>query len=140
MTNEFSGWCSLYYQLRMLYIEQQEQLKNLVDNAPVYCSQTTLGEIDAIMSYYREAQAEKVKADKTFDDLKKTEEIILYIMRHFEIPKGTVLTGVIPGEMELEVWTYGENKLFIEKIRDLEPEPVEPNTTVLKFLIKARGK
>ena len=133
MTNEFTAYCSLYYELTMLYAAQHEQLKSLEDNAPLYQGQTRSSEIDAIMSYYRGAQAEKAKMDKTFADMQKTKQTILEIMRHFEIPPRKALTGEIPGELEYEVWAYGDDKLFIEKIRDLEPEPVDPNVMVIKL-------
>ena len=99
MTSEFTTQCNRYYRLRVLLSEHEEHLKNLLDNAPLYCGQTKLSEVDAIISYYRRAQTEKAKTDKILDDLTATGSIILTIMRHFEIPPGTMLTGEIPGEV-----------------------------------------
>jgi hypothetical protein len=132
MTTEFTAWCNQYYQLTKLFSERDERFKNLLDNAPPYTSQSNLSDLDAIISYNRKVQAAKDKADKTFKDLTKTGRTILAIMRYFEIPPRTVLTGEIPGELEFEIWANEKDDLFIGKIRDLPKEPDDPNIIHIK--------
>ena len=133
MTNEFTAHCSYYYQLKMLFLKRQDRLNNLLDNAPFYSGQISLSEIDAIVSYYREAQAAKAKMDKTLADMKEAERDILMFMRHFDIPPGKVLYGEIPGELEYEIWANENDAVFINKIKDLQPEPLDPNIIVIKL-------
>jgi hypothetical protein len=133
MTSEFTSYCNLYYNLTLLLAKREERLKNLLDNAPYYYGQTRLSEMDAIISYYRDVQAYKAKKDKTFDNMMATERIILKIMRHFEIPPGTVLTGEIPGELEYEIWADENDAVYISKTKDLAPEADNANIIVIKF-------
>jgi hypothetical protein len=133
MTNEFTAWCNYYYQLTMLLSEVREHLESLLENAPLYCGQTRLSEIDAIIGYYRAAQAEKAKADKLDEDVKEAGRTILAIMQHFEIPPGTVLTGEIPGEMAYEVWADEQQRIHISKTEDLAPEEDNPNIMVIEL-------
>jgi hypothetical protein len=93
----FTAWCNYYYQLSLLFTDIEEHFQNLLNNAPLYCGQTRLSEIDALISYYRAVQAEKAKMDKMGEDMKKAGRTILAMMQHFEIRPGTVLTGEIPG-------------------------------------------
>src|ERR1039457_5718491 len=99
MTGEFTAYSNRYYELTKLLSKREERFKNLLDNAPFYCGQTSLSEVDAIISYYRKVQAAKAKIEKTLADMREAARPILMIMRHFEIPPGTVLTGEIPGEL-----------------------------------------
>jgi hypothetical protein len=132
MTAEFSAWCSQYYHLTKLFSERTERFKNLLDNAPPYTNQRNLADLDAIISYNRKVQAAKAKADKTFKELTETGRTILMIMKYFEIPPRTVLTGEISGEMEYEVWANEKDDVFIGKIRDLPQEAVNPNIVYIK--------
>ncbi|MFI5138160.1 MAG: hypothetical protein ACHQIM_10045 [Sphingobacteriales bacterium] len=133
MTNEFTTYCNRYYKLTRLHAMREERLKNLLDNAPLYCGQSSISDIDAIISYYRKVQAYKAKTEKTLDNLKKTERTILMIMRHFEIPPGTVLYGEIPGELEYEIWADENDALYISKTNDLAPKQLNPNIITIKF-------
>jgi len=133
MTNEFTAWCNHYYQLSMLLSEVREYLESLFKNAPLYCGQTRLSEIDAIIGCCREAQAVKAKADKLEKDLEDAGRTILAIMQHFEIPPGTILSGEIPGEMAYEVWADEWEGIHISKTEDLAPEEDDPNIMVFKF-------
>jgi hypothetical protein len=110
MTNEFTAWCNYYYQLSLLFTDIEEHFQNLLNNALLYCGQTRLSEIDALISYYRAVQAEKAKMDKMGEDMKKASRTILAMMQHFEIRPGTVLTGEIPGQIAYEVWAGEQGK------------------------------
>jgi hypothetical protein len=55
------------------------------------------------------------------------------MMRRFEIPPGKVLTDEIPGELEYELWYNENDALFINKIKNLQPEPVNANVIVIKL-------
>jgi hypothetical protein len=127
MTGEFNTTCSQYYHLTKLFSERDEQFKNLLNNAPPYTRQSSLSDLDAIISYNRKVQAAKAKADKTFKDLTETGRTILKMMQYFEIPPRKVLTGIIPGELEYEVWANEKDEVFIGKIRDLPQEALDPN-------------
>jgi hypothetical protein len=132
MTNEFTTHCNQYYQLTKLFSARDERFKNLLDNAPPYTRQSNLSDLDAIISYNRKVQAAKAKADKTFKELTETGRTILAIMRYFEIPPRTVLTGQIPGELEYELWANENDDVFIGKIRDLPQGADNPNVMVIK--------
>lgn len=132
MTGEFTAYCSQYYHLTQLFAVLNQRFKNLLDDAPHYTSQSNLSDLDAIISYNRKVQAAKAKADKTFKELTETGRTILKIMRYFEIPPRTVLTGEIPGELEYEIWANEKDEVFIGKIRDLPKEAVEPNVILIK--------
>jgi len=133
MTNEFTAWCNYYYQLNLLLSDVGEYFQNLLDNAPMYCGQTRLNEVDAIIGYYREVQAEKARMDKMAEDAKEAEQTILAIMRHFEIPPGTVLTGEIPGEMAYKVWADEQDRIHISKTGDLAAVAGNPNVMVIRL-------
>jgi len=122
MTTEFTTWCSYYYKLTQLLALREARFNNLLNNAPVYSGQTRLSEIDAIISYYRNVQADKAKMDKTIKSMNEAERTILAIMRYFEIPYGTVLTGEIPGQLEYEVCAGVDDSLYISKTKDLALE------------------
>jgi len=55
------------------------------------------------------------------------------MLRHFEIPPGTVLTGEIPGEIAYEVWADEQDRIHIRKTDDLAAEEDNPNVMVIKF-------
>ncbi len=130
---EFTIYCSRYYELTVQHAAQETNLQTQLLNAPVYNGQTLLSEIDAIISYYREVQAAKTEMDKTFDNLKITEGTILRIMRHFEIPPGTILTGEIPGELEYSLWADDNDMLHIIKTKNLAPLVAEENIITIKI-------
>jgi hypothetical protein len=132
MNAEFTTWCTQYYHLTKLFEARNERFKNLLADALPYTKQRNLNDLDAIISYNRNVQDAKAKADKTFKELTETGRTILMIMRYFEIPPRTVLTGEIPGEMEYEVWANDKDALFIGKIRDLPKEPEDPNIIHIK--------
>ena len=133
MTNEFTAACNYYYQLSMLFSVVEARFKSLLDNAPLYCGQTRLSEVDAIIDYYRTVQAEKAKMDKMAEQVKEAGRTILTIMQHFEIPPYTVLTGEVPGEMVYEVWADAQDRVHIRKTEDLAAEADNPNIMVIKF-------
>jgi len=70
--------------------------------------------------------------DNTADDRSATERVILAIMRHFEIPPRTVLTGEIPEVLEYELWADENDALHIIKTQSLQPEPDNPNVIEIK--------
>ena len=111
----------------------EEHFQTLLNNAPLYCGQTRLSEVDAIIGYYRAVQAEKAKMDQLGEDVKEAGNTILMMMRHFEIPPGTVLTGEIPGEMAYEVWADEQDRIQIRKTVDLAAEQDNPNIMVIKL-------
>lgn len=133
MTSEFTAWCNYYCQLTMLLSEYEEYFQNLLDNAPLYCGQARLSEVDAIISYYRSVQTEKAKMDKRVDDLREAERTILDIMRHFEIPPGTVFNGEIPGELRYALWADERDALHVSKTEDIAAEDDDANIMVIKF-------
>jgi hypothetical protein len=133
MTGEFTTHCNHYYELTKLLSRCEEHFKNLLDNAPLYCGQTSLSEVDAIISYYRKVQAAKAKIEKTADDIAEAARPILMIMRYFEIPPGTVLTGEIPGELKYEIWADEHDALYISKPKNLQPAPDNPNVITIKL-------
>jgi len=132
MTNEFTAWCNYYYQLTLLLSDVEEHFQTLLNNAPLYCGQTRLNEVDAIIGYYRAVQAEKAKMDQLGENVKEAGYTILMMMRHFEIPPGTVLTGEIPGEMAYEVWADAQGGIQIRKTKDLVPVADNPNIIVIE--------
>jgi len=132
MTGEFTDYCTQYYHLTKQLTEQDERFKTLLDNAPPYTGQRNLSDLDAIISHNRKVQAAKAKVDKTFKAWKDTARNILQQMQYFEIPPGSVLTGVIPGELEYEVWANEKDDVFIIKARDLPQEAVNPNIIYIK--------
>jgi hypothetical protein len=140
MTGEFTAYCNHYYELTKLLSAREERFKNLLNNAPLYCGQTSLSEADAIISYYRKVQTAKAQMDNTFDDLTETGRLILMIMRYFEMPPGTVLTGEIPGELAYELWANENDALHISKTINLQPKPDNPNIIVIKFANKDDGE
>jgi len=133
MINEFTAWCNYYYQFTMLLSEVEEHFINLLNNAPLYCGQTRLSEVDVIIDYQRAAQAELTRLHKMREDVKEAEIAILTIMQHFEIPPGTVLTGEIPGEMAYEVWADEQDRIHISKTEDLVAEEDDANIIVIKL-------
>ena len=133
MTNEFTAWCNYYYQFSMLLSEVEEHFINLLNNAPLYCGQTRLSEVDVIIDYHRAVQAELTRLHKMREDVKEAEIAILAIMQHFEIPPGTVLTGEIPGEMAYEVWADERDSIHISKTEDLAAEEDDTNIIVIKL-------
>ena len=133
MTNEFTAWCNYYYQLILLLSDVEEYFNTLLHSAPMYCGQTRLSEVDALISYYRTVQAEKAKMDKLSKDVKEAGQTILAMMRHFEIPPGTVLTGEMPGEMAYEVWADEQDNVHIRKTEDLAIEEDDANIMVIKL-------
>ena len=78
--------------------------------------------------------------EKALDDMRETERYILMIMRHFEIPHGTLLTGQIPGQLEYEVWANDNDTIYINKIKNLQPEADIPNIIVIKLWSEDDGK
>ena len=133
MSNEFTAWCNYYYELTMLLSEVEEHFINLLNNAPLYCGQTRLSEVDVIIDYQLAVQAELTRLHKMREDVKEAEIAILAIMQHFEIPPGTVLTGEIPGEMAYEVWADERDRIHITKTEDLAAEADNANIMVIKF-------
>lgn len=133
MPNEFTNYCSHYYELINSHLKQLEHLNELLDNAPYYNGETNLSDIDAIIAYYRNAQEVKARIDETFDEMKKTERTILMIMRHFSIPPGTILRGEIPGEVSYDIWANEHDAVYVCKAEDLAPLPDDPNLIVIKL-------
>jgi hypothetical protein len=78
--------------------------------------------------------------DKTIKSMKEAERTILAIMRHFEIPPGTMLTGEISGELEYELWAGDGDVVYIHKTKDLAPEEDNPNVMVIRFSGAVEGE
>jgi hypothetical protein len=133
MTGEFTAYCNQYYYQTQLLLKRKQRLQTFLDNAPYYCGQTNLTDVDAIISYYRQAQALKAKLDKTLQDIKATERVIVTIMRHFNIPPYTVLTGQVPHEQEYEIWADKNDEVYLIKTKTLHPPPDDPNTIIIKL-------
>jgi len=140
MTGDFTAYCNDFYRLTELLASREAHFQTLVDNAPYYNGQFYLSDIDAIITYYRNAQAAKAKIDSTFADLKEAERNILLIMRHFDIPPGTVLIGEIPGELTYEIWVNEHDAIFINKIKEHIPDPDGPEIMVFKFTLGGDGE
>jgi len=133
MTGEFTTCCNEYYTLTVRLEKRQARLKHLLVNIPLYCGQTSLNEIDEIISYYRDVQAAKAKVDETCDEMRATEADILMFMRHFDMPPGTILNGEIPGELAYEIWSNENDTIYINKTKNLAPEPDDANIMYIKF-------
>ena len=65
--------------------------------------------------------------------MKEAGRTIMAIMRHFEIPPGTVLTGEIPGEIVYEVWADEQDRVHIRKTEDLAAGEDNSNMMVNKL-------
>jgi hypothetical protein len=137
---EFTAYCNRYHKLTRLLAAREERLTTQLDNAPLYSGQTNLSEVDAIIAYYRQTQADKEKVDKTAYDLKETGRFILMIMQHFEIPPGTVLTGEIPGQLGYEISADEHNALHITKTKNLDPLADNPNVIEIKLWEEGVGE
>jgi len=133
MTGEFTNICNRYYELKQLHARSGEHLNQLLENAPLYSGEMCISNIDAIISYYRNAQAEKAEVDKLYKQILATERDILLIMRHFEIPPNTVLYGEIPFDLEYEISADENDQLTITKINSLQPEEDDPNVILIKL-------
>lgn len=125
MSGEFTYYCARYYTLMERLKKENTYLKKFLDNAPIYKGETQLADIDYIMKYYRKAQNVKAVVDQTIKELHETEAQVLYIMRYFEIPPGTFLTGVIKNECEFEIW-HAHDEVYAIKTKDLTL-PRNPN-------------
>jgi len=136
MTNELTSYCNEYYNLTQQLAVREEHFKTLLDNAPLYCGQTSLSEIDAIISYHRKVNDAKAKMEETCDDMRQLERLILLFMRHFGIQPGTILTGEIPGELAYEIWANENDILYISKIEDLAPDPDDLNVIEIRLWSK----
>jgi len=140
MTHEFTTTCTQYYHLTKQLSEQDERFKTLLDNAPPYTGQRSLSDLDAIITHNRKVQAAKAKVDKTFKAWKEAARTILKMMEYFEIPPRKVLTGIIPGELEYEVWANEKDQVFIGKIRDLPQEALDPNVIYINCWNGKKGE
>jgi len=132
MTGEFTNWCSHYYRLTTRLTERSEYLEQLVENAPYYNGEINLGEIDEIIAYYREAQDVNEEVLQLTDELKQTARAILEFMNYFQIPRNKVLTGEIPEQLEYQLWATEDDEIGIRKTNDLEPDPLDENTIIVK--------
>ena len=126
MTGEFTAYGNLYYKLKQALLKRERLLQTLLDNAPDYKGLTKLSDMDAVISYSCKAQAAKKKMDDTALQLKEAGRNITLIMKHFEIPPFTRLTGQIPGELEYELFADEEENVYIKKTKDLAVEPDNP--------------
>ena len=132
-SGEFTNICNRYYELKQLHARREEHLNQLLDNAPLYSGEMCISNIDAIISYYRNAQAEKAEVDKIYKQILATERNILLVMRHFEIPPNTVLYGEIPFELEYEIYADENDQITITKTGSLQPEADDPNVIWIKL-------
>jgi hypothetical protein len=133
MNGEFTNCCNESYTLTVRLEKRQARLKRLLVDMPLYYGQTSLSEIDDIISYYRDVQAAKAKVDETCDEMRATEADILMFMRHFNIPPGTILNGKIPGELAYEIWSNENDTIYINKTKDLAPEPDDLNVIEIRL-------
>jgi len=139
MTNEFTTYCNHYYHLTTQLEAHNQHFQNLLDTAPPYTGQSNLTELDAIISHNRQVHAAKAKVDKTLKDLTDTAQTILKMMAYFEIPPRTWLTGIIPDELEYEIWANEKGDVFIGKVRDLQPPVPNPNIIEIKCWTGKKG-
>src|SRR5581483_2635198 len=123
MNGEFTGICNYYYELTQLLIKKKKRLCKLLVNYWPYAGETKLSEIDALVKYIRRVQKVKKDFDTLNDARIKMERDILTLMRHFEIPPNTKLSGVIEDEMEYKIWVDENDTIYIEKTKDLVPPP-----------------
>ena len=134
MENEFTAYGNLYYKLKQALLKRNKHLQILLDNAPDPTGMTKLSDLDAVISYGRKAKAAKKKVDDTELQLKETARDIVLLMKHFDIPPFTWLTGQIPGELEYELFTDENENVFIMKTKSLAAEPCDPNIIRIKLI------
>ena len=125
MNSEFTAWCNDYYKLRQQLIAEDLHYEYLLHNAPPYTGQSNLQQLDAILKHNREVKAANAKLDKTFKETIAAQDTVVAIMKFFEMPPNTRLTGQIPGELEYEIWADQHGALYTRKIKDLQPEPAK---------------
>ncbi|MFI5159176.1 MAG: hypothetical protein ACHQF4_09945, partial [Sphingobacteriales bacterium] len=82
--------------------------------------------------YYREAQDLNEEVLQLTDELKQPARAILEFMNYFQIPRNKVLTGVIPEQLEYQLWATEDDEIGIRKTIDLEPDPLDENTILVK--------
>jgi len=129
----FTTICNHYYYLIQQLRARYAILRDMETNAPAYSDQLSLTEIDAVINYYSHGRMAKEQVDETLAEVKKAENRILAIMREFEIAPGRVLYGEIPGELVYEIWANQQGRLYINKIKTIEPEPEKPNVLTIKL-------
>jgi len=130
--SELTDSCNRFYQLNELHAQRERDLDNMVLAAPHYNGETVITEIDAIISYYREAQAAKTELEETYIQMKNAQSDILTFMEHFGIPAGIKLSGAIPEELEYEIWADDDNNLQTRKTKNLAADD-NPNMITIKF-------
>jgi hypothetical protein len=132
-TTEITDACNRYYKLKEELAVYEQTLQDLEDNALFYFGQTDLSDIDAIINRQREIDAAKADINKTLDEIGQTAQIIQKFITKYDIPSGLKLTGIIPYEAEYAIWTDENTGLYIDKTKDLNPEPDDPNTMIIKL-------
>ena len=133
MNGEFTNYCKQYYNLMNQLDEQEARFETLLENALPYTGQTEIKELDAILSCNVKVLKARTEADETRVALNKTEKTILLIMAYFEIEPDTKLICEIPGEVELEMYTKENNRLYCFKTRDLAPLEKDPNVITIEM-------
>ncbi len=132
-TTEITDACNRYYKLKEQLAANEETLQDLEDNALFYFGQTDLSDIDAIINRQREIDAAKDEISKTITEIGKTGQTIQNFISQYGIPSGLKLTGIIPYELEYAIWADENARLYVDKTKDLNPEPDDPNTIIHKF-------
>ena len=133
MDGEFNTACGGYYNLNKKLAAREVRFQTLLDNAPPYTGQTSLFELDRIISYNRKVHKVQADMEQIQAELRDVESLIFMMMRFFEIPPGTRLTGGIAEELEFEIWADEQDVLHCEKTKDLAPLVNNPNIITIKF-------
>jgi hypothetical protein len=123
--DEFSYVCSMFYTYKQRYMKCRARFEELIKYEPQYNGETKVSDIDDKIKYIRRVQKLEEKKWDLIDDLIFLEQDILMYMDHFEIPRNTRLTGVIPDELEYEIWADDRDVVHVEKTRDYIEEPEE---------------
>lgn len=128
MNGPLTALCGHYYNLKMKLNKRDDRFKTLFENVLRFDRNVKVSELDAILQNNRKIIEAFDKADITYEKYKETEREILQILKNLGVRENWFLTGEIPGVMEYEIW-HNDNKVYIIKIQDLQPEP-ESTTTI----------
>lgn len=143
MNGEFTAACANYYRLNQKLSEEEEEeayFQNLLQNAIPHTGQTKLAELDQVIACNRKVQQTRDDVDQVQQQLREAEALIMKMMQYFEMPPNTILTGIVPGEMEFEIWADEQDTLHCHKTIDLDPPIEGPNIITIKFCNERRRR